>query len=144
MLSDNDSSDSDAATDENRRQWDGGHGWGGGTRWEWRFCLLLEDASAKGAAAAEGNTARLQAFVADQDAVMLLKMDAEEYGPFPVTTSSHPIQSQNLPSRPTYAHANKTDRTVCAKTPPPSPPCAKNSSSSGATSKSAKRPMRQR
>ena len=138
VLSDNDSSDSDAAPDEKRRQWDDGHGWSGRTRWEWRFCLLLEDANAKGAVG-DGDTARLQALVADQDAVMLLKMDAEEYGPVP-TSSQHPTSQSAY----TSAHANQTDRTVCAQTPPPSPPCARSSSSSGATSKSAKQPRLRR
>lgn len=44
-------------------------------RWEWRFALVLEDA--KGSRSEK--KARLRAYVADQDAVFLLKLDAEEY-----------------------------------------------------------------
>lgn len=92
MLSDNDSVDSNAEMDENLRQWDDGHGLGGKTRWEWRFYLLLEDAKAS---ATDRSNTRLRALVLDQDAVMLLKMDAEKYVPF--LLRSHPIHP-NAPS----------------------------------------------
>lgn len=101
VLSDNDSADSDVETDENWRQWDEGHGWGGvEVRWEWRFYLLLEDAKCS---SADGKNTRLRALVADQDAVMLLKMDAEKYiSPIPCypipphSFLSHPIPSQPI------------------------------------------------
>ena len=39
-------------------------------QWEWRFGLVLEDA--------KESKVRMRAYVADQDAVFLLKLDAEE------------------------------------------------------------------
>ena len=44
-------------------------------KWEWRFCLLLEDANPS----MEKTKDRMKVFVADDDAVFLLQMDAEEY-----------------------------------------------------------------
>ncbi len=43
-------------------------------QWEWRFGLVLEDA--KGSKYEEN--AQMRVYVADQDAVFLLKLDAEE------------------------------------------------------------------
>jgi len=79
VLSDCGSSDSDRELEENWRQWDEGHGWGGEMRWEWRFYLLLEDSEATRSSSTDGSSARLKVLIAEQDAVMLLKMDAEKY-----------------------------------------------------------------
>ena len=45
-------------------------------KWEWRFCLYLEDASSISQRPEEKS--RLKAFVANQDAQFLLKLDATE------------------------------------------------------------------
>ena len=80
VLSDNDSADSDVEVNENRRQWDDGHGSDEEKiRWEWRFYLLLEDAKAS---PKDGSDTRLRALVVDKDAEMLLKMNAEKYDSF--------------------------------------------------------------
>lgn len=86
MLSDNDSTDSDVDIAESRRQRDDGHGWGGQTRWEWRFYLLLEDA--KSLPTDNGGDRRLRVLVADKDAEMLLKLNAEKYMPVSLSQSS--------------------------------------------------------
>lgn len=43
-------------------------------RWEWRFALVLEDAKE----IKNGKKTQMKVYVADQDAVFLLKLDAEE------------------------------------------------------------------
>lgn len=135
MLSDNDSADSDAEMTENRRQWDDGHGLGSKTRWEWRFYLLLEDAKAS---PTDRSNTRLRALVLDQDAVMLLKMDAEKYVPSLCDLiPSIPMLRPNV-------HPLTDKRAVSAKTLPRWRPSVRNSSSSGATSKSARTPRRRR
>lgn len=50
----------------------------GRRRWEWRFCLLLEDGGPGAHYARDEKRARMQVFVSDADAVFLLCMDAEE------------------------------------------------------------------
>ncbi|MCJ1396848.1 hypothetical protein MMC11_000038 [Xylographa trunciseda] len=52
-------------------------------KWEWRFCLLLEDANAT----MEKTKDRMKVFVADDDAVFLLKMDAENLRNSPTALS---------------------------------------------------------
>lgn len=47
---------------------------GDGRRWEWRFGLVLEDASGP----KNGAKATMEVYVAGQDAEFLLKLDAEE------------------------------------------------------------------
>ena len=52
-------------------------------RWEWRFCLLLEDGDRKATmttttSTKPGQVCRLKALVAHHDAEYLLKLDAEE------------------------------------------------------------------
>ena len=78
ILSDNDE-DSESESESSSSK--SGAGEDGGdrrkTRWEWRFCLLLEDAS-PGLPKGERRE-RIKVYVADQDAEFLLKMDAEEY-----------------------------------------------------------------
>ena len=44
-------------------------------KWEWRFCLLLEDANPS----MEKTKDRLKVFVANDDAIFLLKIDPEKY-----------------------------------------------------------------
>lgn len=60
-------SDSDGSTTHRR------------TRWEWRFCLLVEDGGPGTHYNRDGPQPRMKLFVTGQDAVFLLKMDAEEY-----------------------------------------------------------------
>lgn len=43
-------------------------------KWEWRFCLLLEDANPS----LEKARDRIRVFVADQDVEFLLNMDAQK------------------------------------------------------------------
>ncbi|MCJ1431244.1 hypothetical protein MMC27_000595 [Xylographa pallens] len=50
-------------------------------KWEWRFCLLLEDANPS----MEKTKDRIKVFVADDDAIFLLKMDAENLRTSPTT-----------------------------------------------------------
>lgn len=91
VLSDCGGSDDGSQSDleENKRDWDRGHGWGGQeTRWEWRFCLLLEDSTASKKTSTAGENTRLQVLVAEEDAVMLLRMDAEKYVPISALTTS--------------------------------------------------------
>lgn len=66
MLSDaEDSTDSEASSEMSTR---------GKRRWEWRFCLLVEDG---GQGFAQSRTReRIKLFVTDADAVFLLSMDA--------------------------------------------------------------------
>lgn len=47
-------------------------------KWEWRFGLVLEDASEERVSKGE-ERARMEVYVAEQDAEFLLKLDAEEY-----------------------------------------------------------------
>ncbi len=47
-------------------------------RWEWRFCLLVEDGALTKGDDPSGDRTRLKVFVADHDAEYLLKMDAEK------------------------------------------------------------------
>lgn len=62
-------------------------------RWEWRFGLVLEDASEEKVVKGE-ERARMEVYVAEQDAEFLLKLDAEEYVyrllPPPHTTARYP------------------------------------------------------
>ncbi|MCJ1388176.1 hypothetical protein MMC18_001021 [Xylographa bjoerkii] len=53
------------------------------SKWEWRFCLLLEDANPS----MEKTKERIKVFVADGDAVFLLKMDAENLRTSPTALS---------------------------------------------------------
>lgn len=53
---------------------DGGVGDEEDRRWEWRFGLVLEEASG----GKQEEKARMTVYVADQDAEFLLKLDAEE------------------------------------------------------------------
>lgn len=49
------------------------------TRWEWRFCLLVEDGGPGTPLLARGEKReRMQLFVTDPDSVFLLGIDAEE------------------------------------------------------------------
>jgi hypothetical protein len=50
----------------------------GPIRWEWRFCLLLEDGWAKPGSADGTDKDKLQVLVAQEDAEYLLKLTAEE------------------------------------------------------------------
>ncbi|MCJ1377027.1 hypothetical protein MMC17_000117 [Xylographa soralifera] len=52
-------------------------------KWEWRFCLLLEDANPS----MEKTKDRMKVFVADNDAVFLLQMDAENLRTSPTALS---------------------------------------------------------
>ena len=47
-------------------------------RWEWRFCLLVEDGQKKAGPARNSDLCRIKVFVAHQDAELLLNMDAQE------------------------------------------------------------------
>lgn len=47
-------------------------------RWEWRFCLLVEDGNLKLGNGAKQERCRIKLFVARHDAEFLLNMDAEE------------------------------------------------------------------
>lgn len=54
-------------------------GKGNDIRWEWRFCLLLEDGHARtGNSAMSNDGRRIKVFVSHLDAQCLIKMDAEE------------------------------------------------------------------
>jgi len=60
--------DSNGMTEENEDE----------RKWEWRFGLVLEDASEEKIPKGE-ERARMEVYVAEQDAEFLLKLDAEEY-----------------------------------------------------------------
>lgn len=79
VLSDCGSSNIDSEVEANRMQWDEGRGWSGEMRWEWRFYLLVEDSEVMKTVPSKGSVPRLKILITEQDAVMLLKMDAEKY-----------------------------------------------------------------
>lgn len=57
-------------------------------KWEWRFGLVLEDASEEKIPKSE-ERASMEVYVAEQDAEFLLKLDAEEYV-YPILVLSLP------------------------------------------------------
>lgn len=72
VRSDDEPADSDGENDNDDQS---SHGSNGRTSWEWRFCLLVEDA----APSAPGQTkARMKVFVSGKDADHLLKLDAAD------------------------------------------------------------------
>jgi len=66
-------------------------------KWEWRFGLVLEDASEEKVPKGE-ERARMEVYVAEQDAEFLLKLDAEEYV-YDLLPAPPPLP---LPLKPSY------------------------------------------
>ena len=72
ILSDREDSESGGKSEDSSEDVDSEVG--DGRRWEWRFGLILEDASGP----KNGAKATMEVYVAGQDAEFLLKLDAEE------------------------------------------------------------------
>lgn len=99
-------------------------------KWEWRFGLVLEDASDEQIPKGEGR-AQVIVYVAEQDAEFLLKLDAEEYA-HNLYPSSQSYCARYLMLTITTAALARTTK-LCQ-------PSVKSSFSSGVISKNARSP----
>ena len=97
-------------------------------KWEWRFALVLEDASDEKVSKGE-ERAKMTVYVVAQDAEFLLKLDAEKYvtSPFPLITLSLLYMRIKL----TFSKAFTPVTAL-------SPPSARNYFSSGVISKNVR------